>query len=132
MTVSFGRPAATADTADDDGESVTYTAAEGGTATVTVTLSADPERTVHDQPGRRQRRRLPVTTTNQGGATAPPTTRGVPLSHPRHQIRRRADTSKTFDFAATADTEDDDGESVKLAFGSRLPTGVSAGALPDR
>ena len=38
------------------------------------------------------------------------------------------DTSKTFDFAATADTEDDDGESVKLAFGSSLPVGVSAGS----
>ena len=38
------------------------------------------------------------------------------------------DTSKTFDFAATADTEDDDGESVLLGFGSSLPAGVSAGS----
>ena len=37
------------------------------------------------------------------------------------------DTSKTFDFAATQDAEDDDGESVKLAFGA-LPTGVSEGS----
>ena len=41
-------------------------AIEGGTATVTVELSADPERTVE----------VRITATNQGGATWPPTTRG--------------------------------------------------------
>ena len=57
-------------TTDDDDPDVTvsfgvstYTAAEGGTATVTVTLSADPERTVEvtdhrDEPGRRDLCRL--------------------------------------------------------------------------
>ena len=79
-----------------------YTAAEGGTATVTVTLSADPERTVE----------VPITTTNQGGATSADYS-GVPAS----VTFDAGDTSKTFDFAATQDTEDDDGESVKLAFG---------------
>ena len=55
VTVSFG--------------AATYTAAEGGTATVTVTLSADPERTVE----------VPITTTNQGGATSADYS-GVPAS----------------------------------------------------
>ena len=151
-TITF---AATADTVDDDGESVelgfgtslpagvsagattattvsitddddpavtvsfgaaTYTAAEGGTATVTVTLSADPERTVE----------VPITTTNQGGATAADYS-GVPAS----VTFDAGDTSKTFDFAATADTEEDDGESVDLGFGAILPDGVSEGATDE-
>ena len=41
------------------------------------------------------------------------------------------DTSKTFTFEATDDTVDDDGESVKLGFGT-LPTGVTVDtAIPD-
>ena len=99
VTVSFG--------------AATYTAAEGSTATVTVTLSADPERTVA----------IPLTKTNQGGASAADYS-GVPAS----VTFNAGDTSKTFDFAATADTEDDDGESVKLGFGTSLPAGVSAGS----
>ena len=74
VTVSFG--------------AATYTAAEGGTATVTVTLSADPERTVE----------VRITTTNQGGATAADYS-GVPTS----VTFDAGDTSKTFDFAATQD-----------------------------
>ena len=99
-------------TDDDDpaGDGVvrrgTYTAAEGGTATVTVTLSADPERTVE----------VPITKTNQGGASAADYS-GVPAS----VTFDAGDTSKTFDFAATQDAEDDDGESVELGFGSSLP-----------
>ena len=65
----------------------TYTAAEGSTATVTVTLSADPERTVEVQ----------ITTTNQGGASAADYS-GVPAS----VTFNTGETSKTFDFAATA------------------------------
>ena len=98
VTVSFG--------------AATYTAEEGGTATVTVTLSADPERTVE----------VPITTTNQGGASSADYS-GVPAS----VTFDAGDTSKTFDFAATADTADDDGESVELGFGTSLPAGVSAG-----
>ena len=97
VTVSFG--------------AATYTAAEGGTAT--VTLSADPERTVA----------IPVTKTEQGGASAADYS-GVPAS----VTFDAGDTSKTFDFAATADTADDDGESVKLGFGASLPAGVSEGS----
>ena len=145
--------AATQDTADDDGESVqlafgalptgvtavspsettvsirddddpqvtvsfgaaTYTAAEGGTATVTVTLSADPERTVE----------VPITATNQGGASSADYS-GVPTS----VTFDAGDTSQPITFAATQDVEDDDGESVLLAFGA-LPTGVTAGATDE-
>ena len=101
MTVSFGAS--------------TYTAAEGGTATVTVTLSADPERTVE----------VPITTTNQGGASAADYS-GVPAT----VTFNAGETSQPITFAATQDTEDDDGESVLLAFGA-LPTGVTAGATDE-
>ena len=37
------------------------------------------------------------------------------------------ETEKTITFTATQDTEDDDDESVKLAFGSTLPDRVSLG-----
>ena len=97
VTVSFG--------------SATYTAAEGGDVTVTVTLSADPERGVT----------IPLTATNEGEATDADYS-GVPTS----VVFAIGDTSKTFTFSATDDTDDDDGESVELAFGT-LPTGVTAG-----
>ena len=121
ITATTGQAAATTvSIRDDDDPQVTvsfgastYTAAEGGTATVTVTLSADPERTVE----------VRITTTNQGGASAADYS-GVPAS----VTFDAGDTSKTFDFAATADTEDDDGESVELGFGSSLPVGVSEGS----
>ena len=118
--VSEGSPSeTTVSITDDDDPAVTvsfgastYTAAEGGTATVTVTLSADPERTVE----------VRITATNQGGASAADYS-GVPTS----VTFDAGDTSKTFDFAATQDAVDDDGESVELAFGA-LPAGVSAGS----
>ena len=119
--VSAGSPKETTVSITDDDDpgvtvsfgAATYTAAEGSTATVTVTLSADPERTVA----------IPITKTNQGGATSADYS-GVPAT----VTFDAGDTSKTFDFAATADTEDDDGESVKLGFGSSLPVGVSEGS----
>ena len=102
---------------DDPGVTVTfgastYTAAEGSTATVTVNLSADPERTVA----------IPITKANQGGATSADYS-GVPAT----VTFNSGDTSKTFDFTATADAVDDDGESVRLGFGT-LPARVSAGS----
>ena len=119
--VSAGATAATTVSITDDDDpqvtvqfrAATYTVAEGGSTTVTVTLSADPERTVEVQ----------ITTTNQGGASAADYS-GVPVS----VTFDAGDTSKTFDFAATADTADDDGESVELGFGTSLPAGVSAGS----
>ena len=123
ITATTGQAAATTvSIRDDDDPQVTvsfgastYTAAEGGTATVTVTLSADPERTVA----------IPLTKTNQGGATSADYS-GVPTS----VTFDAGDTSKTFTFTAAQDTADDDGESVLLAFGA-LPTGVSAGATDE-
>ena len=101
--------------ADDDDPQVTvsfeqstYSVAEGGTVEVTVTLNKDPERTVS----------IPLTsTTEQSGASASDYS-GVPAS----LTFNSGDTEKSFTFSATADAVDDDGESVKLAFGN-LPTG---------
>ena len=104
---------------DDDVPSVSvsfeqadYTVVEGSTETVTVTLNADPERTVI----------IPITTTDQDGASSADYS-GVPASI----TFNAGDTSKTFRFTATQDQDNDDGESVKLTFGNTLPTGVSAG-----
>ena len=105
---------------DDDDPQVTvmfgqtaYTVPEGDTVTVTIALSADPERTVA----------IPLTKTNQGGVSSADYS-GVPAT----VTFNSGDTSKTFDFTATADAVDDDGESVRLGFGSSLPAGVSAGS----
>ena len=146
---TFSFAAATQDTADDDGESVklgfgtmpagvtegttkesvvsitdddvpsvtvsyeqaTYTVTEGSSVTVKVKLSADPERTVT----------IPVTKANQGGATSADYS-GVP----GNVTFNSGDTEVEITFAATQDTADDDGESVKLGFGT-MPAGVSAG-----
>ena len=42
-----------------------------------------------------------------------------------------SETEKEITFAAAQDTIDDDGESVKLAFGNSLPAGVSAGVTDE-
>ena len=104
--------------ADDDDPAVTvsfgaasYTVAEGDDVTVTVELSADPEREVT----------IPITRSNQDGASDADYS-GVPAS----VTFDSGETSKTFTFSATDDTVDDDGESVLLGFGT-LPTLVSAG-----
>ena len=99
VTVSFGEPA--------------YTVPEGGSQTVTVTLSADPERTVV----------IPIETADQGGATSTDYT-GVPAN----VTFNSGETAKTFTFTAEADNVNDDGESVKLSFGSVLPDRVSEGS----
>ena len=90
-----------------------YTVAEGGTVTVTVELSAVPEREVD----------VPLTHTAQGDTTAADYS-GVPTS-----VTFDSDeTEQTFTFTAAADDVDDDGDSVLLGFGTPLPDGVSAGA----
>ncbi len=76
-------------------ESATYTAAEGGSATVKVTLSVAPERQVV----------VPITKTNKGGASSADYS-GVPAS----LTFGATDTAKTFTFSATADNVDDDGD----------------------
>ena len=107
---------------DDDVPPVTvsfeqgsYTVAEGSSINITVTLDQDPERTVT----------IPLTVTNQGGATS--------TDHslvPENITFNAGQTSRTFSFQADQDTDNDDGESVKLGFGS-LPEGVSAGPTAE-
>ena len=79
---------------------------------VTVTLNADPERTVI----------IPITNTDQDGASSSDYS-GVPASI----TFNAGDTEVDINFSATQDQDNDDGESVKLTFGNTLPTGVSAG-----
>ena len=86
-----------------------HTVPEGGTQEITVALSADPERELI----------IPLTHTAEGGATDADYS-GVP---PEVTLSA-GETSKTFTFEATQDTMDDDGESVKLEFGT-LPNGVT-------
>ena len=112
VTVSFEQGMYTV--AESDDTSTTDT--EEHKATIRVVLSADPERTVT----------VPITRTNQGGATSADYS-GVPAG----VVFDSGDTSKTFTFAATPDSVDDDGESVKLSFGT-LPTGVGRGLRPPR
>ena len=89
--------------------------AEGNSATVRVTLSADPERTVT----------IPITKTEQGGSTSSDYS-GVPAG----VTFNTGETSKTFTFNATDDSVDDDGESVKLGLGA-LPSRVTKGTTED-
>ena len=102
---------------DDDVPSVTvrfeqsaYTVAEGGSEAVKVILSADPERTVE----------VPISTTDMDGASSSDYS-----VVPQTVVFNSGDTEKTFSFSATDDTEDDDGERVRLNFGT-LPPRVSS------
>ena len=89
-----------------------YGVFEGGEVTLAVVLSADPERTVT----------VPLTRTNEGGATDSDYS-GVPAS----VTFASGETRKTFVFAALEDTDQEDGESVKLGFGTR-PERVDLGS----
>ena len=129
VTLSFGtlpdevspgtQSTATVNLTDNDHPQVTaefgaatYTAAEGGSAvTVTVNLSADPERSVT----------IPVTAAGVGGAG----TGDYSLSATSVTIPSGS-TSATFTVTAVDDSADDDDESVTLSFGT-LPDEVSPG-----
>ena len=100
VTVSFGAP--------------TYTVPEGGTISVTVLLS--------DAPGREVL--IPLTETPGGGAT-----RDDYYGVLSRLIYSPTQTSWLFTFTATNDTDDDDGKTVTLGFGT-LPPGVAAGTYP--
>ena len=96
-------------------EQATYTVAEGNSVAIKVKLSEDPE----------QNTTIPITATNQGGATS------VDYSGVPSDVSFAAgETEKSFTFSATGDTTDDDGESVKLTFGS-LPTGIEEGSTDE-
>ena len=104
---------------DDDDPAVTvsfeqgsYSVAEGSEVTVTVELSAEPERQVV----------VPLTHTAQGDTTAADYS-----VTPTSVTFEAGDTSKTFTFTAASDDIDDDGESVRLGFGTALPERVTAG-----
>ena len=90
----------------------TYTVVEGATVPVTVTLSADPKRTVY----------VPLTTANQGGAAGSDYS-GVPSI----LTFNSGQTEQTFTFTAVQDTVDDEGKIVRLGLGNTLPTGMFAG-----
>ena len=96
VTVSFG--------------SAAYRVDEGASRSVTVNLSADPQRTVT----------IPLSRTNQGGAS------GSDYSFPSDVTFNSGETTRTVSFSATQDSVDDDGESVRLGF-TNVPAGVSAG-----
>ena len=93
----------------------TYSVPEGGSVTVKVQLSADPQREVV----------VPLTTTNQGGASSGDYS-GVPAS----VTFKRGDTGQSFTFTAAQDTVVDGGESVRLGFGS-LPAKVTEGTTNE-
>ena len=122
--VSAGtRTETTLNIGDDDDPVVTvkfdqsaYTVAEGGTQSVTVTLNADPERTII----------IPITSTPQGTVSAADYS-GVPPSVTFND----GDTSKSFTFSATQDVIDDDGAGVKLGFGTMPDPRVSAGTTAE-
>ena len=99
MTVAFGQ--------------ATYTATEGADegVTVTVTLSADPQRDLT----------IPLTVTAQGGAEAADHT-GVPTS----VSFAAGATATSFVVVAVDDALDDDGEAIELGFGA-LPAQVMPG-----
>ena len=104
---------------DDDDPFVTvtygqssYDVAEGGTQEVTVSLSADPERTLI----------IPIETTEQGGGS-PADYSGVPTS----LTFNSGETSASFTVTVTDDDVDDDDERVLLEFGTMPDERVSAG-----
>ena len=100
---------------DDDPEvevslvSASYEAVEGATARIGVRLSGDPEREV----------KIPLVRIHQGGATQADYS-GVPAE----VIFVGGVVSVDFLFAATDDSEDDDGEALVLRFGT-LPARVT-------
>ena len=93
-----------------------YPVPEGDTVDVTVTLNRDPERTVV----------ISITKTNQGGAVNGDY-RGVPGSV---TFNSGGDTEQTFTVTARPDDDNDDGESVKLTFGT-LPDAVTASGATE-
>ena len=100
VTVSFGATA--------------YTAAEGGeAATVTVNLSPEPERPVS----------IPLVSVGATGATA------SDYTAPGSVAFAADETAQTFTVIAVDDAADDDGETVTLAFDTRvLPSGMTVGS----
>ena len=106
VTVSFG--------------SDTYSVNEGSRRTVTVRLDKDPRRTVE----------IPIERANQGGATDQDNTDADYSGVPDSVTFNSGQTTRTFNFSAAQDSDDDDNESVLLSFGT-LPLHVSEGSVPE-
>ena len=99
---------------EDDDTSTTNV--QENMAAVKVLLSEDPERTVT----------IDIVETAQGGATSA----DYSLSTTTVTFNR-GETEKTVIFTATDDTVNDDGESVRLSFGSPLPDRVTEADTND-
>ena len=90
-----------------------YTAAEGGAAaTVAVRLSEAPGRQIA----------IPLAATGANGAAV------EDYTVPHSVVFEANDTEQTVTVMAVDDGVDDDGETVNLTLGDRLPGGVSAGS----
>ena len=116
------RDAATVVITDDDAPAITvgfekgsYTVAEGDNVAVRVKLNKNPERTVT----------VPLTTINQNGATSGDYS-GVPAS----VTFQSGQTERSFTFTAALDSVEDDGERVRLGFGT-LPAKVTLGTTNE-
>ena len=92
--------------------SPTYSPQEGEKVTVELTLDVDPQRTVI----------VDLTVVNENGASSNDYS-GVPSS----VTFKSGDTTASFTFTATDDTEYDDGESVSISIDSSLSDRVSLG-----
>ena len=91
-----------------------FTVSEGGAAaTVTVELDPDPDRSVT----------IPIVDALGNGASRDDYTLSA-----TSLTFARGETSQRFTVTATDDSDDDDGESLKLSFGT-LPAGIRAGSL---
>lgn len=93
--------------------SAAYSVDEGGSVSVKVILNTDPERSIT----------IPLVTTGVGGADASDYT-----VVPQGLTFDSGETEQSFTFSATDDGENDDGESVRIGFGS-LPDAVSEGSI---
>ena len=92
----------------------TYDVPEGDRVVVTVTLSDDPDQTVV----------IPITKTNRG-TTADADYSGVPANVTFHAGGSPGPRDQTFTVTATDDRINDDGESLRLTFGT-LPGSVTS------
>ncbi len=91
--------------------SESYEAVEGASVEIEVNLDRDPERLLT----------IPLVQERRGGAAE-----GDYLGVPANVVFGNEVTSRTFEFTAVEDADDDDGEAVVLRFGS-LPDAVTAG-----
>ncbi len=114
---------ATVNITDDDHPEITvsyehstYNVPEGNSVAIKVVLSAAPKRPVD----------ISITKSEEDGATSLDYI-GVPAS----LTFGENDTEKTFTFTANDDDINDDGEKVKLGFGSSLPARITEGTTGE-